>query len=181
MARQITRRSILVRGMGGITLAIGIAGCSQEHACSTASPAEKTTQPVDPLSSDVLTTDLVDIDGSAKRGVWAKKMLVDDGFCTIKAGMSIVFDQDPSQNDPNAYAGSFDIWSSSDSDTKPKLHQGFEIFDVSGKSLFKLGPFGGFEMSSPVNYHHWIGYFDYPKASYAQIAKCCRLPSTCKD
>jgi hypothetical protein len=177
MSEQITRRDILIGSIGAITLAIGMAGCGQEHQ----QPAAVAQAAADPLSSDVLTTDVADIDGSAKRGVWAKKMSVDNGFCTIKAAMAIIFNQDQSPNDPNAYSGSFDIWTSTDSESKPHLHQGFEVFDASGKLLFKLGPFGGFEMPSAVNYHHWIGYFDYPKSTYAQIAKCTRSPSTCKE
>jgi hypothetical protein len=176
----ITRRNVLLRGMGGLTVAIGLAGCSQEHAAPEAADEKPTRPPIDPLKNDELTTDVVDIDGSAKRGVWKKMMVIDDGFCTIKASMWIIFNQDESPRDPNAYAGTFDIWSSTISDSKPHLHQGFEVFDANGKSLFKLGPFDDFQMPSPVNYHHWIGYFDFPKATYAQIAKCCRLPSTCK-
>jgi hypothetical protein len=179
--RQIITRRNLLRGLGGLTVAIGLAGCSQQHAEPKAAVEKPAPQPIDPLTSDELTTDVVDIDGSAKRGVWAKKMVIDDGFCTIKAGMAIIFNQDQSPNKDDSYAGTFDIWSSTVSDAKPHLHQGFEIFDAGGKSLFKLGPFDGLPMPSPVNYHHWIGYFDFPKSSYAQMAKCCRLPSTCKS
>jgi hypothetical protein len=176
----ITLRNLLARGMGGLTVAIGLAGCSQEHAGPESAVEKPAKQPIDPLANDELTTDVVDIDGSAKRGVWVKQMVIDDGFCTIRAGMWIIFNQDQSPNKDDSYAGTFDIWSSTISDTKPHLHQGFEVFDAAGKSLFKLGPFDDFQMPSPVNGAHWIGYFDFPKASYAQIAKCTRLPSTCK-
>jgi hypothetical protein len=135
---------------------------------------------VDLCGSDIWTADLLDVVGPAKQATWLKSATVDDGFCTIKAGMSILFNQDVSPQDKNASTGSFDIWVSTVSDNKPQLHQSFEVFDSAGKSLFKLGPFGGFEMPMAVNYHHWIGYFQYPSSSYNQMAKCCRLPSSCK-
>ena len=148
----------------------------------TVAPPAATVAAADPFTSDLWTTTLVDLEGSAKQGIWEKAATLDDGFCTIKAHMSIVFNTDASPDDSNANTGSFDIWVSTvNASSKPQLHQSFEVLDATGKSLFKLGPFGGFEIPSSVNYHHWIGYFTYPKNSYPQIAKVCRLPSTCKQ
>jgi hypothetical protein len=176
VADRYTRRTVLTRAAAGIILGVGLAGCAGPQTSSVpqaASPA------VDPCGSDVWMADLVDVVGPAKQATWAKSASVDDGFCAIKAGMSIIFNQDPGQS-KETFTGSFDIWVATDSDSNPHLHQCFEVFDAAGKSLFKLGPFSDIEMPQPGNYHHSIGYFEYPSGSYAQMAKVCRWPSTCK-
>ena len=137
--------------------------------------------PADPHSSEVWTANIVDGVGSSKQAIWGKEAVLDDGTCTIKAAMAIFFDKAAADQDAKAFTGSFDIWVSTKSDSKPHLHQSFEVLDQNGKPLFNLGPFGGFEVPSSSNYYHWIGYFNYPKDSFAQMAKVSRLPSTCRE
>lgn len=172
MASFYTRRAFLWLAVGGITLATGLFGCAGQQAGVGAA---------DPHASNIWTAEIVDGVGSSKQAAWATEATLDDGMCTIKAAMAIFFDQAISEQDSNSFTGSFDIWVSTKSDSKPHLHQSFEVLDQNGKSLFTLGPFGGFEVPSSSNYYHWIGYFNYPKASFAQMAKCCRLPSTCRE
>jgi hypothetical protein len=201
MFTQFIRKAVWIHRIGSVVLAAALLGCAGQQT-SVDQPATSTTipqaavdqkpaatqptaavaAPADLYSSDLWTTNLVDLEGSAKRGNWPKAAALDDGFCTIKAGMSIEFNTDISPDDANSRTGSFDVWVSTvDISSKPQLHQSFDVLDANGKSLFKLGPFGGFEIPSAVNYHHWIGYFTYPKDADPQIAKCYRLPSTCKQ
>lgn len=188
MSNSYSRRTVLVRGVGGIVLASGLTGCNstgesgpQPATQPAAEATPKSAADPDPCASDVWTTALVDTVGPAKQGTWTKATGGDDGFFIIKEGMTILFNKDVPGQDKDTFSGSFDIWiNTKQTDGVSHLHQSFTIMDASNNVLFKLGPFSDDDIPPIISYYHWLKYFDYPKDAYDRMAKICRWPETCK-